>query len=188
MRIVPFEPLSVEQFWRFSWDHPDLRMEREPNGDVIIMTPTNRSTGFRNTEITRVLANWTEQDGRGYAFDSSTGYTLADSSVRSPDASWIGAERWNPDADDEFDTVLCPEFVIELRSKSDRLRAMQEKMAAWMSNGVELGWLIDPQRRVVEIYRCGETQPTTLNAPDRVEGEGPVAGFVLKLESIWGKG
>jgi Uma2 family endonuclease len=188
MRIVPFEPLSVEQFWRFSWDHPDLRMEREPNGDVIIMTPTTKRTSFRNAEISYALRHWAGQDGRGYALESGAGFTLADSSVLSPDASWISAERWSPDEEDDYSSVLAPDFVIELRSKTDRLREAQEKMLAWIANGVELGWLIDPQRRVVEIYRRGETQPTTLNAPASVEGEGPVAGFVLKLESIWGKG
>jgi Uma2 family endonuclease len=188
LRMVAAEPLSVEAFWRFSAEHPDLRMEREPNGDVIIMTPTTKRTGFRNAEISYALRHWAGQDGRGYALDSSTGFTLTDSSVRSPDAAWISAERWNPEDEDDYLGVLAPDFVIELRSKTDRVRTVQEKMLAWMSNGVQLGWLIDPQRRVVEIYRQGEAQATTLTAPDVVEGEAPVAGFLLKLESIWGKG
>ena len=188
LRIVPGEPLSVEQFWRFSAENPDLRMEREPNGDVIIMTPTTRATGFRGLEIARALGNWAEQDGRGYAFDSSTGFTLPDGSVRSPDAAWISRDRWNPAAEDEYETVLCPDFVIELRSKTDRLRTVQEKMQAWINNGVQLAWLIDPQRRAVEIYRSSEAPARILEAPEAVEGEGPVAGLVLRLESIWGLG
>jgi Uma2 family endonuclease len=186
VRVVPGEPLSVAQFWRFSAENPDLRMEREPNGDIIIMTPTSRSTGFRSLQIARALGNWAEVDGRGYGFDSSTGFLLPDDSVRSPDAAWIDGTRWNPAAEDEYETVLCPDYVVELRSKSDRLRAAQEKMQSWIANGVQLGWLIDPQRRVVEIYRRGEVQPTTLEGPEAVAGEGPVPGFVLKLESIWG--
>jgi Uma2 family endonuclease len=187
-RIEPGKPMSVEEFWRYSAEYPDLRMELEPNGDLIVMTPTTVKTGFRNFTINRALANWAEQDGRGYGFDSRTGFTLRDGSVRSPDAAWIGKERWSPaDDDDDSIQVLCPDFVIELRSKSDRLPAAQRKMAAWIANGVKLAWLIDPQRRVVEVYRAGEAEAQTIENADAVEGEEPVRGFVLPLERIWGK-
>jgi Uma2 family endonuclease len=134
------------------------------------------------------LFGWAEQDGSGYALGSGVGYTLMDSSVRSANASWISAQRWTPDDEDEEASVLAPDFVIELRSKTDRLKTAQEKMQSWIANGVQLGWLIDPQRRLVEIYRRGETEPTILSAPASVAGEAAVAGFVLELESIWGKG
>jgi Uma2 family endonuclease len=188
-RIEPSKPMSVEEFWRYSAEYPDLRMELEPNGDLIVMTPTTAKTGFRNAEISYALGYWTEQDGRGYAFDSSTGFTLPDGSVRSPDAAWVGKERWSPTEDeDDYLEVFCPDFIIELRSKSDRLPAAQKKMAAWIANGVKLAWLIDPQRRMVEIYRAGAGQAETVENPAAVEGEEPVRGFVLQLERIWGKG
>jgi Uma2 family endonuclease len=188
-RIEPGKPMSVEEFWRYSAEYPDLRMELEPNGDLIVMTPTTIKTGFRNAAICYALHDWTEQDGRGYGFDSSTGFTLRDGSVRSPDAAWIARERWSPVEDDEDSIqVLCPDFVVELRSRSDRLPAAQRKMAAWIANGVKLAWLIDPQRQVVEIYRAGEAEARTVEGPAAVEGEEPVRGFVLPLEKIWGKG
>jgi Uma2 family endonuclease len=189
-RIELGKPMSVEEFWRYSAEYPDLRMELEPNGDLIVMTPTTTKTGFRNSEISFALRSWAEQDGRGYAFDSSTGFTLPDGSVRSPDAAWIGKDRWNPEDDEEEDCleVLCPDFIIELRSKSDRLPAAQRKMAAWIANGVKLAWLIDPRRKIVEIYRAGEGQVQMVENPAAVEGEDPVRGFVLELERIWGKG
>jgi Uma2 family endonuclease len=188
-RIEPSKPMSVEEFWRYSAEYPDLRMELEPNGDVIVMTPTKPKTGFRGSFITGALAAWAEKDGRGYAFDSSTGFTLPDGSVRSPDAAWVPKERWSPlDDEDDYLEVFCPDFIIELRSKSDRLPAAQRKMTAWIANGVKLAWLIDPQRRVVEVYRAGETQAQTVENPAEVEGEEPVRGFVLRLERIWGRG
>jgi len=187
-RIEPSKPMSVEEFWRYSAEYPDLRMELEPNGDLIVMTPTTVRTGFRSGALYYALHHWAEQDGRGYAFDSSTGFTLRDGSVRSPDAAWIGKERWNPaEDDDDSIQVLCPDFIVELRSKSDRLPAAQRKMTAWIANGVKLAWLIDPQRRVVEVYRAGEAQAQTLESPSAVQGEEPVRGFVLPLERIWGK-
>jgi Uma2 family endonuclease len=186
LRIIPPEPLSVEQFWRISEENPNLRLEREANGDLIVMTPTSRSTGFRNAVITRALCDWAEEDGRGYSFDSDTGFLLADGSILSPDASWASRERWTPTSEDEYTTVLCPEFVIELRSKSDRLRALQKKMKTWIDNGVELGWLIDPERKTVEVYRRGSDRVDTLEGVTAVYGESPVGGFILELAKIWG--
>src|ERR1700678_2029687 len=127
-RIEPSKPMSVEQFWRYSAEYPDLRMELEPNGDLIVMTPTTKKTGFRNLELSYALRSWAEQDGRGYVFDFSTGFTLPDGSVSSPDAAWVGKERWSPAEDeDDYLEVFCPDFIIELRSKSDRLPAAQQK-------------------------------------------------------------
>jgi Uma2 family endonuclease len=185
IRLVPSEPVSIEEFWRIGLENPDLRLEREPNGDLTIMTPTTRGTGFRSALILRALGNWAEADGRGYEFDSSTAFLLPDGSVRSPDASWIRRERWSPAAEDRYDTMLCPEFVIELRSKSDRLQATRAKMQAWIDNGAELAWLVDPERKAVEVYRPGRA-PEVLEGVTAVYGEGPVGGFVLELARVWG--
>jgi len=184
VRIVPSQPVSLEDFWRISADNRDLRLEREPNGELIVMTPTTRGTGFRGSYISRALGNWAESDQRGYDFDSSTGFLLPDGSVRSPDAAWVSSDRWQPGSEDEYDTRLCPQFVIELRSKSDRLPILQAKMQAWIANGVELAWLIDPSRKAVEIYRPG--QPVEVQeGHTAVYGDDPVGGFVLELARIW---
>lgn len=184
-RIVPSEPVSVEQFWQMGFANRDLRLEREPNGDILVMTPTKGASGYWNSYITASLFQWAEEDGRGYALGSSTGFTLPDSSVRSPDAVWISRERWAPGGDDDYAAVLWPEFVIELRSKSDRLKDLQEKMRKWIRNGVELGWLIDPQRRTVEVYRQGTDRVDVLEGVTAVYGDAPVGGFILELSRIW---
>jgi Uma2 family endonuclease len=184
VRVSSPDPLSREEFWRLAADYRDLRMEREANGDIRIMTPTKRTTGSRNNYISTMLGIWTYGDGRGDCFDSSTGFDLPDDSVLSPDASWVSFGRLKAaDAVGE-DSPLCPEFVIELRSKSDSLTEVRAKMGAWLAHGCELGWLIDPSRKAVEIYRPGR-EPEVLEGASAVEGEGPVAGFVLELGRIW---
>ncbi len=184
MRISLDRPLSVDEFWCFSAENPNVRMERHANGEISIMTPTQRVTGFRGLRIGRELSTWAEQDGQGYEFDSSTGFTLPDGSVLSPDASWIHRSKWNPQMEDEYSRQLAPDFVIELRSKSDSLSVAREKMGLWLANGVQLAWLIDPSRKAVEIYRPGQ-QPEIQEGQSAVYGEGPVAGFVLELGRIW---
>ncbi len=184
-RLVPVVPLTVQEFWQVGLENPDLRLELEPNGDLLIMRPTERGTGFRGSRILRALGDWAESSGRGYEFDSSTAYALPDGSVRSPDASFLSKERWNPEMEDAYDKVIVPDFVMELRSKTDRLSKAREKMNAWIANGVELAWLIDPSRKAVEVYRPGR-EAEVLEGGSAVEGDGPVAGFVLELGRIWG--
>jgi Uma2 family endonuclease len=185
LRITPPEPLTVEAFWQVSAENPNLRLERESNGDLIVMTPTSRDTGFRNSYITRALGTWTEQDGRGFEFDSNTAFLLPDGSILSPDASWVSSTRWKPNSGDTYTTVLAPDFVIELRSKSDRLLLLQQKMHTWIANGVQLAWLIDPERKTVEVYRPGHTGPDIQEGHTAVYGESPVGGFILELARIW---
>jgi Uma2 family endonuclease len=185
LRITPPEPLSVEAFWRISEENPTLRLEREANGDLIVMTPTSRGTGFRNFEINIDFGLWARQDGRGYAFDSNTAFLLPDSAILSPDVSWISRERWTPTSEDAYTTVLAPDFVIELRSKSDRLRPLQQKMQTWINNGVQLAWLIDPERKIVEVYRPSQPEPDILEGHTAAYGEAPVGGFILELACIW---
>jgi Uma2 family endonuclease len=186
VRILPELPLSDEDLLRLSSANKGLRIERERTGEIVIMTPTGNRTGKKSLYIGRMLGNWADEDGRGYAFDSSTGFSLPDGSMRSPDAAWVLSERWDALTEqqkDEF-SPICPEFVIELRSPSDALPPLQEKMQMWLVNGVEVAWLIDPQRKVVEIHRPGR-EPKILEGGNAVEGEGPVIGFVLELSRIW---
>ena len=185
MRISFDEPMSVEEFWHFSGENPDLRLERAAGGELIIMTPTLGGASFRNSYIIRVLGNWADADGRGSVLESNAGCELPDGSVLCPDAAWISYLRWTPPPPEADVAVPCPEFVIELRSSTDRLKPLREKMRAWIVNGAELAWLVDPTRKAVEIYRPGQ-QPEIQEGQSAASGEGPVAGFVLDLARIWG--
>ena|ERR1700722_5076231 len=185
LRIVPVEPMPLAAFWEFCAENRDVRCERMPNGEIVIMTPTKRGTGSRSGYIGRMLGNWAEEDGRGEYFDSSTGFELPDGAVLSPDAAWASLEAVKAAEKDGKELPLCPQFVIELRSESDRLAPTQEKMRLWMSYGAELAWLIDPSRKTVEIYRPGHAMEEQVGH-SAVYGEGPVGGFVLELGKIWG--
>jgi Uma2 family endonuclease len=187
VRISLDRPMSDSELLRFSSENKGLRIERDKTGEIIVMTPTGNRTGMKSLYIGRMLGNWTEEDGRGYAFDSNTGFSLPDGSMLSPDASWVLANRWDALTEEQKDTYspICPEFVIELRSPSDRLPPLQEKMQAWLANGTELGWLVDPSRKIVEIYRPGRAMEEQ-EGQSGVYGEGPMGGFVLELGKVWG--
>jgi Uma2 family endonuclease len=187
VRLSPENPMSDEELLRFCAANEPMRIEREPNGDILVMTPANSKTSHMNLRIGRLLDEWAEEDGRGVAFDSSGGFSLPDSSMRNPDASWMLNSRWSAMSDEEQSSFApaCPDFIIELRSPSDRLPDLQAKMEKWIANGVKVGWLIDPQRKVVEIYRPGE-EPEIHEQPTSVQGDGPVAGFELVMARIWG--
>ncbi|MEH2221674.1 Uma2 family endonuclease [Nostoc sp.] len=178
--------MTNEQFYEFCQANGDLRIERTANGEVIIMPPAFSDTGNRNFNIAAQLGNWTEQDGTGIGFDSSTGFTLPNGAMRSPDASWIELERWNAltDAQKASFAPICPSFVIELRSSSDRLIKLQEKMQEYIDNGALLGWLIDRQNRKVYIYRPNR-EVEILDNPEAVSGNPELPGFVLRMGKIW---
>jgi Uma2 family endonuclease len=187
VRIRPSEPMTDEALLRFCAENDSLRIEREPNGELTVMTPAGSGSGRANANITTQLSVWADEDGRGTAFDSNAGFRLPDGSMRAPDASWISWPRWNALSREEQRgfAPLCPEFVIELRSPTDRLPDLQVKMGEWIRNGAELAWLVDPERQVVEVYRPGAEQADVLEGVTSVTGEGPVAGFVLELGRIW---
>jgi Uma2 family endonuclease len=132
-----------------------------------------------------MLGNWADEDGRGECFDSSTGFEQPDTAILSPDAAWVSFEKGHAAEQDGEELPLCPEFVIELRSKSDSLAELREKMSRWIGYGSELAWLVDPARKALEIYRPGR-EVEVLEGGSVVEGEGPVAGFVLELGKVWG--
>jgi Uma2 family endonuclease len=178
--------MTVEQFYEFCQANPELRIERNVSGKVIVMPPAFSDTGNRNFKIAVQLGNWAEQDGTGETFDSSAGFTLPNGATRSPDASWIKLERWNALSEEQKASFapICPDFVIELRSKSDRLNELQSKMQEYIDNGALLGWLIDRKNRKVHIYRPNR-EPETLDNPEIVSGEPVLPGFVLQMEKIW---
>jgi Uma2 family endonuclease len=180
-------PLKDEELMRFCAANDPLRVERDANGELILMSPTGTGTGRTNSELNLQLALWARETNSGVTFDSNAGFTLPDGSMRSPDAAWIAWPRWNALTKGEQDgfAPICPEFVIELRSGSDRLGALQEKMRLWVANGAEVAWLVDPSRKVVEVYRPGR-EVEVVEGGSVVEGDGPVAGFVLELGRVWG--
>jgi Uma2 family endonuclease len=179
-------PLSDEEFFDFCMKNPDLHIERRSNGEIVIMPPAGMETGYRNSEVSGQLRDWAKKDGRGVAFDSNTEFILPSGAAFAPDASWVLKSRLASltKAEKELFGRLCPDFVIELKSPSDRLRSLKSKMDEWIANGAHLGWLIVPEKRTVYVYRPGE-DPEELSAIDFVAGEGPVTGFRLELVDIW---
>ena len=179
-------PMSDEEFAEFCSEHPDLFFEMSADGELIVMAPTYSSTGARNQEIGVQLGVWAKLDGRGITCDSSAGFVLPNGARRSPDASWTLKSRIEQmdAAQREKFWRLCPDFVIELKSASDRPRTIHEKMTEYLANGAQLGWLIDPGTRAVSVYRR-EGEVETLTGVASIAGEGPVAGFVLELASVW---
>ena len=147
--------LTAEQFEQLCRDNPDLRLELTSTGGLIVMPPAGSKTGKRNSNLNRQLAVWAERDGSGVAFDSSTGFTLPDTAILSPDASWVRREKWDALSEDEQEgfAPLCPDFAIELRYRWNTLKAQQDKMQEYLRNGAQLAWLIDPRERCVYVYR-----------------------------------
>jgi Uma2 family endonuclease len=178
--------MNATQFYEFCQANEDLRIERTAEGKVIVMPPAFSDTGNRNLKISQQLANWADQDGTGEAFDSSAGFTLPSGATRSPDAAWIKLEKWNALTEEQRASFapVCPDFAIELRSASDSLTALQNKMQEYIDNGMSLGWLIDRKNRQVCIYRPG-CQFEVLESPVVVSGEPELPGFVLQMARIW---
>ena len=178
--------MTDEQFFQLCQNNRELRFERNANGELIIMPPTGGETGNRNGRLNQQLFNWTDADGTGIAFDSSTCFKLPNGADRSPDASWIKLERWDALTDEEKQKFppICPDFVIELLSPSDSLKTTQEKMQEYIDNGVGLGILINRKSRQVEIYRQGK-EVEVLDSPVTVSGEDVLKGFALNLGMIW---
>jgi Uma2 family endonuclease len=181
--------LTDEQFEKLCWDNPDLRIELTSRGELIVIPPTSLKTGWRNSILTQRLTEWALKDGSGLSFDSSTLFTLPDGSKRSPDASWIRRERVEKLSQEEQDrfALIAPDFVIELRSPSDRWARLEEKMLDYMSNGVRLALLIDPTANRVFIYRPDKTVETLDNSAS-VSCDPELSGFTLNVEEIWSQG
>ena len=178
-----------EQFFDFCQTNKELRIERSAEGDYEIMTPTGWETGRLNLIVAAQLYFWTEQDGSGIASDSSTGFILPNGAVRSPDAAWVRKSRiayLTAEQKQKF-LPLCPDFVIELRSPSDNINVLQDKMLEYIANGASLGWLIDPETKQVQIYQPNKAV-VVLDDPSYVSSDDVVRGFKLELAKIWGVG
>ncbi|TVQ43942.1 MAG: Uma2 family endonuclease [Gloeocapsa sp. DLM2.Bin57] len=177
--------LNTEDFQQLCYNNPSLKLELTATGNLVVMTPTGGESGIRNSWLTTQLTLWARQNGTGVVFYSSTMFQLPGGSFRSPDAAWISLTRWNllSEAQKRTFPPICPDLVIELRSPSDSLKELRDKMKESQDNGAVLGWLIDPTSKTVEIYRQGES-PELLNYPSQLSGENLLIDFVLDLEGI----
>ncbi len=184
--LMALPQMSEAQFYAFCRCNQDLRIERTHKGEVIIMPPAFSDTGNRNNQISYQLTRWAEEDGTGEVFDSSSGFTLPNGAIRSPDASWIQRDLWNALTEDQKASFapICPNFVIELRSSSDTLKSLQEKMHEYIENGVSLGLLIDRQNRTVYCYRA-DRSVAVLHQSDFVSCDPELPGFNLKMAKVW---
>lgn len=178
--------VTSEQFVVLAAANPDLRLERTATGELIVNPPTGGNTGKRNWSIAGELYLWWRHAQEpGEAFDSSTGFELPNGAHRSPDASWVRKDRWESLTAEQREgfVPLCPDFVVELRSKTDKLKDLRVKMQEYLDNGMQLGWLIDPTNWRVEVYRPGQGVEV-LEHPSTLSGETVLSGFTLTMERI----
>ncbi len=186
--VIPTDlRFTHEQFWNLVQSNPDQPMEQDANGAIILMSPTGSGNGRRNSKINYQLTDWNEEHQLGEVFDSSSLFRLPDGSAVSPDTAWILKSRWDQLTLEQQEAIapICPDFVIELRSKNDNLADLQAKLGKYLSNGTQLGWIIDPYAKQVHIYATGQ-QPLILDQPTEVVGSHCVSGFVLDLREIFG--
>ncbi|MEH2462936.1 Uma2 family endonuclease [Nostoc sp.] len=187
LKIPSSMQMTDEQFFEFCQVNRDLRIERNKFREISIMPPTGGTTGNRGGNIFGQLWVWSEQDSTGITFDSSTGFKLSTNANRSPNASWIQLERWNSlsaKQQERFDPI-CPDFVVELKSPSDNLQTLKEKMEEYMNEpGIQLGWLIDRKQCKVYIYRP-KLPEECLDNPASVSGESVLPGFILNMNKVW---
>lgn len=186
--VLDFSPLrlSEEQFDNLARNQPDLNIELTAEGELVILAPTTIDTGWKNADLIFFVNQWAKNNRNGKVFDSSSLFTLSNGAKRSPDVAWVSGAQWNalPEEEKGRFARLAPDLVIELRSKSDRLYDVQDKMTEYISNGVRLGWLIDPFEKKVHIYRAGG-EIEILEDPETVSGEDVLQGFELPVREIW---
>lgn len=181
-----YDELSDEEFFLLCAKNETARIERDSNRQIYIMAPTGSLTGNTNLKIATLIENWNQIKKSGVAFDSSTGFTLPDDSVFSPDVSWMRNEKWNniPKKDKEKFAHVCPDFVVELKSPSDNLKYLTNKMLKWIENGCELAWLINPENETVFTYRKDGTIDKITGFDKTLSGEDILPGFELKLSLL----
>lgn len=183
---LPKGPMNEAEFFAFCTANPELQIERTAQGEVIVMSPTGAYSSYRNLLIGSMLYLWALQDGTGAAFDSSGGFRLPNGAMRSPDAAWVRRTRLARFTQAEKRTFLplCPDFVVELRSETDRREDLRAKMEEYLANGAQLGWLIDPLEQAVTVYRP-DAAPVHLEHPATITGDPELPGFTLELGPIW---
>lgn len=176
--------LNQAEFEQLCLDNPDLRLELNANGELITMAPAGYESSKRNADLTTEISIWNRLTKLGVVFDSSGGFTLISGAICSPAVTWIEKSKLVNISPNVVFPLVIPDFVIELRSKTDSLKKLQEKMEEYRLNGVRLGWLINPQQRQVEIYRLGQ-EVEVLRSPTTLSGEDLLIGLSLDLSSIF---
>ena len=185
--LDPTAPMSADEFWEFCVSNPDLRFERSAAGEIIIVPPAGGETDYRSIEVAGELRNWSKRNRQGTAFGSTAAFILPSGAVYSPDAAWVSNERLQKLTAAERRKFLkvIPEFIAQVMSPTDRLKAAQAKMREWMENGVELAWLFDSGNKTVYIYRAGQAEPEQHKGGSTLAAEGSLQGFELDLDDIW---
>jgi Uma2 family endonuclease len=186
LRLAPVIELSDDQLLELCAINSELWIERNAQGELLLMPPAGSETGSREVGITGQLWSWARRDGTGVAFGPSAGFSLPNGAIRAADAAWIARARWealSAEAREKF-APICPDFVVELRSPTDRLRTLQDKLAEWIANGARLGWLIDRGPRHVYVYRP-DAPVEQLDAPTTLSADPVLPGFVLDLGEVW---
>lgn len=185
---ITVEGLSKKQFKELTTLYPELQMEREKNGKINIMSPVKGGSGIREVKLSRRIGNWCEANIGGEVFSPSTGFNLPDGSTKSPDVSWLSSEKMDTLSVDEIENQyipVVPNFIVELRSKSDKLVVVKRKMEkTWIANGVELAWLIDPYKEKAYIYRADGSTDIVTGFDNKLSGESVLEGFELDLSEF----
>ncbi|MEQ8714367.1 MAG: Uma2 family endonuclease [Cyclobacteriaceae bacterium] len=178
--------LTDDQLFELCSSNKESKIERDKHGNIIIMSPAGGQSSIINAAITAVFFNWNQQTKQGVVFDSSGGFILKDGSMRSADVSWVSNERWKGLSEDQKEKFppLAPDFIIEIRSRTDQIQTLQDKMKHWMDNGVSLGWLVDPVDKKVWIYSRGKVESTIDSFKCKISASKVVTGFELDLENL----
>ncbi len=184
--LRPPSPFTDDDLIAFSRRNRPYRVEKNVEGELVIMTPVGNQGGVREAKVVAQLVLWAESEGTGQANGPNAGWNLPDGSTLSPDASWILSSRLASFSSEEQERYLplCPDFVIEVRSRTDSKAMLQTKMETWIANGAQLAWMIDPYEATVTIYRS-INEPQVLIRPEFLAGEAPVGGFRLNTNGLW---
>ena len=185
--LSPITHLNPTQFEDLCAANPDIKFERTPAGELVIMSPTGGETGRSNAELSADFVTWNRRTQLGVVYDSSTCFKLPGGGDRSPDVAWVKQSRWEaltPEQRRKFPPI-CPDFALELVSPRDRPLMVRAKMQEYLGSGLQLGWLINPQDKQVEVYQAGQDPPEVLEAPMTLSGEPVLPGFVLNLAWLW---
>jgi Uma2 family endonuclease len=184
-RLILESPLSDEEFEYLAMTNDFMQLERSKHGEIILNAPAGGYTGNGNSEIIFQLQAWWKTHKQGRVFDSNTGFFLSDTSSYSPDAAYVTAEQLSGFTQKQLEHFprLCPAFVIELVSRTDRRKTVEAKMLSWMANGAQVAWLIDPYKKSITIFEAGKSPRTT--RAKIVHGTGPIAGFEFNTTDVW---
>ena len=186
VRTRPAIEMDDEQFFQFCQLNRGLQIERTAEGDLLIMAPEAGSSGYGGTKLISIFDQWAERDGRGRIFGLSTGFILVNGAMRAPDIAWVRNARLDALTDRQWQRFLplCPDFVLELRSPSDSVARLEEKMEEYRDNGAQLGWLLDPVEKRVHVYRHDQAVEVLTN-PTELKGEPLLRGFILEVPRVW---